>query len=69
MGCRDTVLPDRLLRNHYVICLTFEENTRRPCKDNLCLLRTLALRLRGNEGLEEETSKLFNVFRKKNWQV
>ena len=36
MGCRDAVLPDPLLKNHSVNCLTFEQNTRQPYNDNLC---------------------------------
>ena len=39
-----------------------KKNTRKPYNDNLCLFRALALHLHGNEGLEEETSKLFNLF-------
>ena len=63
MGCKDTVLPEPLLKNHYVNCLTFERNTRQPYNDNLCLFRALALHLHGNdEKLEEETSKNFNLF-------
>ena len=31
-------------------------------KDNLCLFIALALHLHGKERLEEETSKLFNLF-------
>ena len=62
MGCKDVVLPESLLKNHTVNCLTFEKNTRKPYKDNLCLFRALALHLHGNERLEEETSKLFNLF-------
>ena len=31
-------------------------------KDNLCLFRALALHLHGKERLDEETSKLFNLF-------
>ena len=30
MGCKDTVLPEPLLKNHTINCLTYEENTRRP---------------------------------------
>ena len=30
MGCKDTVLPEPLLKNHNVNCLTFERNTRQP---------------------------------------
>ena len=62
MGCKDAVLPESLLKNHTVICLTYEQNTKKPSKDNLCLFRALALHLHGNERLEEETSKLFNLF-------
>ena len=35
---------------------------RKTYKDNLCLFRALAFHLHGNERLEEETSKLFNLF-------
>ena len=62
MGCKDTVLPEPLLRNHNVNCLISERNTRQPYNDNLCLFRALALHLHGNEKLEEETSKIFNIF-------
>ena len=62
MGCKDAVLPESLLQNHRVICLTYEQNTKKPYKDNLCLFKALALHLHGNERLEEETSKLFNLF-------
>ena len=62
MGCKDAILPESLLKNHTVNCLTFEKNTRKPYNDNLCLFRAIALHLHGNERLEEETSKLFNLF-------
>ena len=62
MGCKDVVLPESLLKNRTVNCLTYEQNTKKPYKDNLCLFRALALHLHGNERLEEETSKLFNHF-------
>ena len=62
MGCKDAVLPESLLKSHTVNCLTFEKKARKPYNDNLCLLRALALHLHGNERLEEETSKLFNLF-------
>ena len=62
MGCKDTVLLEPLLRNCNVNCFTSERNTRQPYNDNLCLFRTLALHLHGNEKLEEETSKFFNFF-------
>ena len=64
MGCKDAVLPESLLRNRSINCLTFEKNVRKLHNDNLCLFRALALHLHGNEKekLEEETSKLFNLF-------
>ena len=65
MECKNAVLPERLLKNHTINCLTFEESTRQPYNDNLCLFRALALHLHGSQRLEEETSKLFNSFIKK----
>ena len=62
MGCKDTVLPEPVLKKHIVNCLTFERITRQPYNDNLCLFRALALHSHGNEKLEEETSKIFNGF-------
>ena len=60
MGFKDTVSPEPLLRNSNVNCRTFERNTRQLYNDNLCLFR--ALDLHGNEKLEDETSKIFNLF-------
>ena len=62
MGCKDAVLLESLLRNPSINCLTYKQNTKKTYKDNLCLFRALALQLHGNERLEEETSKLFNLF-------
>ena len=62
MGCKDCVPPEPLLKNQNVKCLTFEKNTRKPYNDNLRLFRAVALHLFGNERLEEETSKIFNLF-------
>ena len=62
IGCKDFVLLEPLLNNQNVTCLTYEQNTKKPYKDNLCLFRALALHLQRNEGLEEETSKIFNFF-------
>ena len=62
MGCKQISLPDPLLKNQSVKCLTFEENTRKPYNDNSCLFRALAMPLHGIERLEEETSKCFYVF-------
>ena len=60
MGCKNVVLPEPLLKNHTINCLTFEENTRQPSNNKLCLFRALALHMHGNQRLEEETLKLFN---------
>ena len=62
MGCKNAVLLEPLLKNCTINCLTFEENTRQPYNDNLCLFRALALHLHGTQRLEEETSNLFNLF-------
>ena len=62
MGCKDAVLTESLLKNHTVNCLTFEKITKKPYNDHLCLFRAVALHLFGIERLEEETSKLFNLF-------
>ena len=62
MGCKNAVLPKPLLRNGTINCLTFEESTRQPYNDNLCLFRALALHLHGTQRLEGETSKYSNSF-------
>ena len=55
-------MPKLLLKNHTINCLTFEEDTRQPYNDNLCLFRALVLPLRGTQRLEEETSEIFSLF-------
>ena len=62
MGCKDAVLPESLPRNPSINCLTYEQNSKKTYKDNLCLFKALTLHLHGNETLDEETSKLFNLF-------
>ena len=62
MGCKNAVLPEPLLRNCIINCLTYEENTKQPYNDDLCLFRAPVLPLHGNFRLEEETSNLFNLF-------
>ena len=62
MGCKDAVLPKPLLKNYTINYLTFEENTKQPYNDNLCLFRDPDLQLHGNQRLEGETSKIFNIF-------
>ena len=61
-GCKDTILPEPLLRNGNVNCFTFEKNRKQPYDDNLYLFRALAKQLHGNEKFEEETSKFFKLF-------
>ena len=62
MGCKNAVLAEPLLRNGTINCLKFEENTRQPYNDNLCLFCALALHLHGTQRLEKETSKFLNFF-------
>ena len=62
MGCKDTVLPELLLKNHNVNCVPFEKIMLQPYNDKLCLLRAIALYLRVIKKLEEETSKIFSLF-------
>ena len=52
MGCRNAVLPEPLLRNGTINCLTHQENTRQTYNDKLCLFRALALYLHGTQQLE-----------------
>ena len=44
------------------IALLATKTPKKTYNDNLCLFRALALHLHGNERLEEETSKFFNLF-------
>ena len=62
IGCKDAVLPQCPLKSDTVICLTYEQNTKKPYKDKLCFFRALALHFHAKERLEEETWKLFTLF-------
>ena len=62
MGCNDAVLPNPLLKNCTINCITIEENTRQPYNDNRCLYCPFVLHLHKNQQLEEETAKIFNLF-------
>ena len=62
MGCKNAVLPEPLLKNQTINCLTYGENTRQPYNDNLCLFGALALHFRGCERMEWESSKFFTFF-------
>ena len=62
MGCKNAVLPEPLLRNGRINCIMFDEKTRQPYNDNLCIFRALGLQKHGNQRLEDETTKIFNLF-------
>ena len=62
MCCKYIVLPEPLMRNGNMNCLNFEKNKLQSYNDNLCLFRALALLLHGHKKLEEETSKIINLF-------
>ena len=62
MGFKESVLPEPLLKNQNVNSLTFEKNIRKPYNDNLCLFRAADLQFFDNDRLQEETSKIFNLF-------
>ena len=64
-GCKEAVLPEALTKNHQVICLLYEESTRKLHNDNLCLFGDLALHFNGNGGTEVETSEMFNPCQEK----
>ena len=64
LGCKDSVLPEPFLKNQNVKCQLLKRNKRKPYHNNLCLFRAIALHLFGNEKMEEETSKSFNLFLK-----
>ena len=57
MGCNNAVLPKPLLKNTQ----STVSRLKKP-RDNLCLFCALALHLHVNQRVEEETSKLFNLF-------
>ena len=61
-GCKHAVLPEPLLKNRTINCLTYEKNTIQPYNDNLCLFRAPALHMHGNQRLEEQTCQIFNSF-------
>ena len=67
MGCKDTVLPDPLLRNHSVNCLTFEEITRKPHNDYFCLFRALALHFAWKEETREGDFQIIQSIPRKIW--
>ena len=61
MGCKDIVLPEPFSKKYNVNCPTFGRNGIHPYNDNLCVFRDFTLHLHGNNKLEQETSKFFNL--------
>ena len=57
MGCPDSVLPEPLLKNHFVNCLLSNKD-KEPYKDHLCLLRAL----NGHKDLDSHTSRYLTNF-------
>ena len=55
MGCKNAVLPELLLKNHTINSLTYDENTRQPYNNNMCLFCAPALHMHGNQRLEKVT--------------
>ena len=37
MGCKNTVLPEPPLKNHFIKCFTYEDNTRKPWSDTVTI--------------------------------
>ena len=62
MGCKDAVLPKLPLKNHTLISFKFEEITKQPYFDNLCLMRAIVFHLHATQNMEDETSKNFKLF-------
>ena len=61
-GVQERSLTRTTLKKSTINCLTFDESTKQPYNDNLCLFRALALHLHRYQRLEEETLKFFNLF-------
>ena len=62
MSCKDSVLPEPLLKNQNMTCLTFEEYIRKPNNDQFCVFREVALHLFGNRDLRKKHPKFSNFF-------
>ena len=65
MGCGDAVLPIPLLKICTINCFIFDEHTRQPYNDILCLFCAPALHLRETQKFKEKTSKSFNLYTKR----
>ena len=55
-------LTQTTFENCTINCLTFEENTRQPFNDKLCLFCAPPLHFHGNKRLKEEMSNFLNLF-------
>ena len=53
--------------NGTINCLTYEENTRQPNNDDLCLFRVHALHLHGTQRLEEQKLQNRSIYSSKKW--
>ena len=62
LRCKDAVLPETVLKNCTINCLTYGEKTKQTFIDNLCVFQALASPLQGKQRLEEDISNLFNLF-------
>ena len=62
MGCKGAVLPEPLLKTCTVNCLTFEENTRQPHKNNLCFFLLLLSLCTEINGCKKKHVKLLTCF-------
>ena len=65
MGCEVAVLHEPLRKNLKIKQLAFERNIRQPYIYTFCLFGVSGSHIHGNEGLEDETSELFNLFLEK----
>ena len=65
ISCSDAVLLKLVLKNHTISCPRYEENTRQPYNNNLCLLPALTLHLHGTQRPQEKTSIYFKIFSNK----
>ena len=58
IGCPESVLTEPLLRHTQVNCLLSNKD-KESYKDHLCLFRSLALYMNGNNDLDSQTSRYF----------
>ena len=61
MGCPDSILPERLLKNHSVNCLLSNKDEE-PYKNHFCLFRALTMYMNRHNDLDSHTSRYFSEF-------